>query len=288
MKVELRAPDAPLPIVPAEVLKRFHVHERHDSRLRACARLLQALWLSDRCIPIGFHRSRRGRRRLGSRLSVAAAVAGRNFLSPEIANLAHQVMAYREHGALLDAERVLGNALGSTATCLNFMGPLALDLNLATRVLRRLLPDLGIDRVDSIRFEHSPGRLDPTLTADRSAFDACAFVKLGGRPGRPARSCVLALEFKYTESLHDSAPCPPGRYDDLAEASGLFQESSHQSLRMNPLQQLFREHLLAQAAVMRGDWPDALFISVAPAVHLQAGRQAEHYGSFLKPAVKGQ
>ena len=85
-----------LPIVPVEVLKRFHVRERHDSsRLKVCARLLQALWLARQDIPIGHHRSRNGeQRRLGSRLSSAAALAGRNFLTPAIAQLAHHVLAY--------------------------------------------------------------------------------------------------------------------------------------------------------------------------------------------------
>ena len=37
-------PTGQLPIVPVELLKRHHVHEKYDTRFRACARLLQALW----------------------------------------------------------------------------------------------------------------------------------------------------------------------------------------------------------------------------------------------------
>lgn len=33
-----------LPIVPEELLKAHFVHEKFDTRFRACARLLQAMW----------------------------------------------------------------------------------------------------------------------------------------------------------------------------------------------------------------------------------------------------
>ncbi|RVT93129.1 PGN_0703 family putative restriction endonuclease [Sphingomonas crocodyli] len=283
-----RPASAPLPIVPTELLKRFHVHERHDTRLKACARLLQTLWLAEHKIPTGYHHGRHGPRRLGSRLCIPAAQAGRNFLSPDIAELAQHVIAYQESGAFIDASRVFANALGSTAACINFMGPLALDRGLAARVLCQLFPELNIASVDHIRFEHSPGRLDPSLTGDRSAFDVCAFVNLRKGRSSKTRPAIIAFEFKYTESLHDSSACAPGRYDDLAEASGLFKDPRHAALRVNPLQQLFREHLLAQAAVMRGDWPEAIFVSVAPAAHDRAQRQADLYAAFLNPVTEGQ
>jgi hypothetical protein len=278
-----------LPIVPVEVLKRFHVHERHDDRLKACARLLQALWLRRRDIPMGVHQGRDGRaRRLGSRLSPAAASAGRNFLTPELATMAQQVIAYQEAGAFMPTDRVLANGLSSTTLCLQTMLILAQDLALAARVLQRLLPDQDIGHVTAVRFEHSLGRRDPSLTGDNSAHDCVVqFIrKPRSRHAQPVG--VIAMEFKYTEGLYDSAPCQPGRYDDLAEASGLFNEPYHVALRVNPLQQLFREHLLAQAAVMRGDWPSAAFVSIAPAANVRVQRQAKLYRAFLKAPVEGQ
>jgi Co/Zn/Cd efflux system component len=280
----------PLPIVPQEVLQRFRVNERHDStRLKVCARLLQAIYLIQQQIPTGHHRGRNGeQRRLGSRLSQLAAMAGRNFLTPDIARLAHHVLAYREPGAFLDRDRLLGNALSSTGLCLNLFGSIAQDPDLAANVLRQMLPDQDIDTVTAIRFEHSPGRDDATLTGDRSAHDCCIWFtrKAGSRDSQQVG--VLCIEMKYTEDLHDSAPIEPGRYDDLADASGLFKEPHSAVLRVNPLQQLFREHLLAQAAVMRGDWPSAIFVSVAPAVHDRAQRQADLYSAFLNPTLDGQ
>jgi hypothetical protein len=278
-----------LPIVPDEVLKRYQVHERYDDRLKACARLLQALWLRARDIPMGTHQGRDGRaRRLGSRLSSAAAAAGRNFLTPRLATMAQQVLAYQESGAFMPAERVLANSMSSTTLCLQVMLILAQDLGLAARVFQRLLPDQDIGQVSAIRFEHSLGRRDPSLTADNTAHDCVVHFIRRRRSRHAQRHGVVAMESKYTEGLYDSAPCQPGRYDDLAEASGLFKEPYHAALRVNPLQQLFREHLLAQAAVMRGDWPSAVFVSVAPAANARVQRQAELYRAFLNHPVEGQ
>jgi hypothetical protein len=46
------------------------------------------------------------RRKLGSRISEAAGKGGGNFLTPEIAHIAPRETAYREIGALIDAERL--------------------------------------------------------------------------------------------------------------------------------------------------------------------------------------
>ncbi|WP_425228543.1 PGN_0703 family putative restriction endonuclease [Sphingomonas sp.] len=277
-----------LPIVPVEVLKQFNVHERNDDRLKAAARLLQALWLQRHDIPTGHVRVRGGgKRRLGSRLNSAAALAGRNFLTPDIARYAHQMLAYRERGAFIDVERGLGNALSSTGLCLNLAGILAGDLDLAACVLRQLLPDQDIDTVTAIRIEHSPGRDQPDLTSDRSAHDCCILFTRRRRSRHPTRTGVLCIEVKYTEGLFESAPYRSGALDDLAEASGLYMHPRHAALRTNPLQQLFREHLLAQAAVIRGDWPSAVFVSLAPAANERVQRQADRYRSFLAPTLPG-
>jgi hypothetical protein len=283
------SPGASLPLIPMVLAKRLAVHERYDTRFRACARLQQALWLGRQQIPTGHHRDRTGRaRRLGSRLSPAAALAGRNFLTPDLAELAHRVITYQEPGAFIARDRVLANAIGSTSLCLNAMGFLAMDLDLAAKVLRQLLPDQDIDTVTAIRFEHSPARRSMNFTNDGTAFDCCVWFVRKRRTRYTERTGVLCMEWKYTEGLSDSAPISPGHYDALAESSGLFPEPNHAALRVNPLQQLFREHLLAQAAVMNGHWPSAVFASIAPAANDRVQRQADLYQTFLNPALEGQ
>src|SRR6202048_973252 len=107
MAPEIGKPIAQLPLIPADVLKKHRVHEPLDTRFRSAARLLQALWREDRGLPIGSYVSEDGKRRkLGSRISEAAGRGGGNFLTPEIARIARREAAYREIGALIDAERL--------------------------------------------------------------------------------------------------------------------------------------------------------------------------------------
>jgi hypothetical protein len=61
----------------------------------------------DQDLPIGSYVNEGGKRRkLGSRISEAAGKGGGNFLTPEIAHIARRETAYREIGALIDAERL--------------------------------------------------------------------------------------------------------------------------------------------------------------------------------------
>ena len=74
MAPDFGTPIQHLPLIPVKVLKKHRVHEPLDTRFRAAARLLQALWREDRRLPIGTHVGRDGKdRKLGSRISEAAA-----------------------------------------------------------------------------------------------------------------------------------------------------------------------------------------------------------------------
>jgi hypothetical protein len=105
MAPEFGKPIHQLPLIPASVLKKHHVHEPLDTRFRSAARLLQALWLEDRDLPISSYVGEDGKRRkLGSRISELAGNGGGNFLAPDIAHIARRESAYREIGALTDFE----------------------------------------------------------------------------------------------------------------------------------------------------------------------------------------
>jgi hypothetical protein len=69
---------------------------------------------------------------------------------------------------------------------------------------------------------------------------------------------------KYAESMQEPAPALKPRYDEIADQSGLFIDARIPALRANPLQQLWREHLLAQAMLMRGDYDEGRFVVIAP------------------------
>ena len=266
-----------LPIIPAEVLKKHRVFETFDNRFRACARLLQALWRESQQLPIGAHETPDGRhRRIGSLISSAAAEAGRNFLSPEVAHVAHRETIYQERGALIDKRRLYGNLLSSMPLAFNLFAPLRLNPQLAAKVIRSLIPGIDLLRVLEVWFEHSPGRNLDELTGDRTAFDvAIVYERADGEKG------LLAIEQKYSESGSDSAGELNPRYDQLAVASELYRSPMSAVLRTGGCQQLFREHLLTFAALFRGDYAETRFILVAPRHNHLVQQGAQLYASHL-------
>ena len=278
-------PITQLPIVPTAVLMKHRVYEEFDNRFRSCARLLQSLWRQNQKLPIGTFSPRTGRKRtIGSLISIAAGTEGRNFLTPAVAEIARLEVAYQERDALIDRNRLFCNLLSSMSLVFNACAPLRHDRGLAARVLRVIIPGIDLATVCDVLFEHSPGRQDPTLTGDRSAFDvAFIYERSDGQKG------AIFIEVKYSET--GTEPAPPElnpRYTDLAHASGLFREPDHAALRVNPLQQLFREHLLAQATVMRGDYAEAYFVLIAPRLNHLVQNSAALYTSFLTKPVQGQ
>jgi len=63
----------------------------------------------------------------------------------------------REEGTAIDENRLYGNALSSMPMTFNMFGPLAMDLDLATRVFKALFSDF-ISKVEGFQLEHSPVR----------------------------------------------------------------------------------------------------------------------------------
>ena len=269
---------APLPLIPASLLKRHHVLEAHDNRFRSCARLLQALWRERQGLPMGTLPPRAGRRRkLGSLIAGTAANEGRNFLDPRIALLARTERAFQEHGAFIEPGRLFGNLLSSASLQFNLFGPMRFDFGLTKQVFRTCAPHIAIKAIRAVWFEHSPGRRDPTFTGDRTAFDvAIIFERPDGALG------FIGIELKYSEACQDPAPMPAtARYDELAEASRLYNEPRHALLRVNPLQQLYREHLLAYSALASGRYAEAHFLLVAPSLNYAVENAAQLYSRFL-------
>jgi hypothetical protein len=278
-------PITQLPIVPTAVLVKHRVYEEFDNRFRSCARLLQSLWRQRQNLPIGTYARTSGRKRtIGSLISTAAGTEGRNFLTPAIAEIARLEAAYQERDALIDQNRLFTNLLSSMPLTFNAFAPLRLDRDLAARVLRAIIPGIDLEAVVDVLFETSPGRQDASLTNDRTAFDvALIYERSDGKRG------FIGIEVKYSET--GTEPAPPElnpRYTDLARSSGLFKEPDHAALRVNPLQQLFREHLLTQAVVMRGDYAEAYFVMVAPRLNHLVQNSASMYAGFLAPPTTGQ
>ena len=269
--------DVPIAVahrIPDDVLERHRVLVRTDNAFQRRARLLQALWREERGLPIGKHRGRD----LGSRIEAAQARESlSNFLTDGIRQVVeHAVLgAGRTEDQLIDEDRLFSNLLSSQPLCFNLFGELARDLDLATRVLRAQAPE-RVKRVTAISFEHSPGRSDPRFTGDRSAFDV--FVTYESPAGKRG---FLGIEVKYHEALGDPAASHRPRYDELADVMGCF-VVDRAALKEPPLQQIWRDHLLAGALVSANvGYDEGAFVFLAPEGNLACRRAIEQYRKHL-------
>ncbi len=260
--------------IPDAVLARHDVLVSSDNAFQRRARLLQALWREQRGYPVGLHRGRP----LGSRIEAGfARDTLANFLTDGVREVVrHAVLGPgRSRDQLIDEDRLFANLLSSQPLCFNLFGEAALDLDLATRMFRHLAPE-RVGRVTAIRFEHSPGRGDLRFTADRSAFDV--FVEYASPRGRRG---FLGIEVKYHEALGDPAAEHRARYDELAEAMGCF-VADRAALRSPPLQQIWRDHLLAGALVAAAvGYDEGGIVFLAPEANLACRRAVERYRRHL-------
>jgi hypothetical protein len=282
MSATIAAPALPrIPLVPQALLKAHGVDCIIDTRFRAAARLLQSLWLKDNNIATGVHvRSDADGdiiRPLGSLLSRDAANAGRNFLSPAIHTFVRHELILREEGAYYDEERLLGNALSSMPLTFSGFAPMAMDLELASAVFRCLLPDF-VSNVLNFRFETSPGRREARFLNDGTAFDLAVDVITpeGGQ-------ATIFIEVKYSEAMEGPAARYRERYDEASRQVGLFIDPDAASLRSLALEQLWREHMLAQLAVDEGVTPRAMFLAIGPRLNRRVQAAFRCYANELLP-----
>jgi hypothetical protein len=265
-----------VPFIPEDTLRAHHVFERADDRFRAAARARQALLREAKGWPMGlWPADSEKQRQLGSYLTEDHG--GANFINPEIARLARKTVAWREDDALLDEDRLYRNLISSMPATFNLIGPLALQPRLATAVMRRICPGF-VKKVDATLFEHSPARRHPAFTHDRSAFDALFQIT------SPAgKRCFAACEAKYTETMQEQPARLRPRYDELSALSELFVDPDHPDLRSAPLQQLWRQHLLAFAMVHNGLYAAGRFLLIAPTLNRSVQEATAQYRSHLRP-----
>ncbi|MCK1344465.1 hypothetical protein IVB52_13135 [Bradyrhizobium sp. CW11] len=214
-------------------------------------------------------------RKMGNYLSDTAAAEGANFITTDIARLVRQEIAYREDGALIDQARLRANMLSSHPAAFNFFGALKLNLDLATETLRQIAPGL-VGEVTGAFFEHSPARWHPAFTNDGTAFDV--LFKCLTPAGENA---FIAIELKFSESMLEPPATMRPRYDELSRLSGLYKDPEHPALRLNPLQSLWREQMLAQAMLLNGLYSSGRFILVAPRYNRQVQDAVKLYRQHL-------
>ena len=246
--------------------KELHALESVDkSDFQRRARILQALWRQEQDIPPGEHhwKTRDGiarMRPLGSRLPMPWAQESlANFLTYRIKEKVRSEVVDQKNsaGKLFGKPRIFNDLLSSQPLCFNLFGELAHDLQLVS-ILVNDFTDGRFPVVVAISFEHSPGRGDPRYLEDRSAFD----VFLHCRTATGANG-FIAIEVKYHENLAGKPGAHKPRYDEVADMMGCF-SGDRRLLQTAPLQQIWRDHLLAGITGKVDGYADCLFIMLSP------------------------
>ena len=238
------------------------------------ARILQSMWREERGYPLG----ERGGKRYGARLAMPWARESLANYMTEVAKDAvrREVLdPVRSKGKLYGKPRIFDNLLSSQPLCFNLFAELQTDLKAATAFVKTM----GIApaaEVSAIAFEHSPGRGDDAYTGDRSAFDV--FVEYTTKSGK---SGFLGIEVKYHENLIGKAAMLRGRYEEVAQASGAFKPESLPDLRIQPLQQIWRDHLLACSVLQHGDYDEGAFVFLYPRDNQHCADAAKRYQDCL-------
>lgn len=269
------------PCLPDNVRRRHAAFIASDTRFAAAARLLSALWRADRGLPAGIHielgqGGKTRRVRAGWRLTRESAHAGAAFLHPDILGFMRKALVLREPGAMWDAPKIMGNLLASQGLALNLFVPQALDLDLATRIWSTLLPAF-VHQVTHVAFETSPGRGEARFLTDGTAFDIRLDVVTPD-----GELAFIAIELKFIEALIGPAASSRPRHVEAARAVNLFVDPDAAALYRPGLEQLRREHSLAQLMVDEGLYGRGLFVLTGPALNRRVTASAKLYAAELR------
>jgi hypothetical protein len=242
-------------------------------------RLHQARWRERHGHPIGSQPiAPKGKpsRPVGSRLPLDYAhETGANFVTDNARSAAIERTSRIEPNQSLDHQRIWADLLWSSAVAFNLFGDLAADLDLADRAVHTWFPDAP-DRVATVRFEHSPGWLDPAYLKSLRSFDT-AFVLEGG---------VVAVDVKYHERAKAETPKPENlqRYVRVARRSGAFGRAAVATLGgRSDLAVVWLEHLLLLSMLQHssGAWKWGRYVVVHPSENSDVVDMTARYRSLL-------
>jgi hypothetical protein len=257
---------------------KFAYVESDGSGFRRAARTLQSIWREHSKLPIGEHNENP----LGSRLPTDYAKKElANYLTPGIKKVVQDELASASDSQLYSKPRIYNDLLSSQPLCFNLFGELKLNLNLATVVFHTLRP-ASVKAVKNISFEYSPERSSERFTGDRSAFDVFVeYETLSGGRG------FIGIEVKYHESLQEPAASHRPRYDEVAKTMECFESGSLSKLHRAPLQQLWRDHLLAGSMMHDSDlgYAEGAFVVVYPAANTYCRSAIQSYRRCLTNSV---
>lgn len=263
---------------PKEVLKKYDAYVKGDTEFAAYTRLLQSKWREKEGLLIGHYKIVDKKPfYIGNYINEPIPEeSGRNFITDNIRTVVAKALAEKEKGAQIFRNRLYSNLLSSQPLAFNLFGELSLDLIRATKFFTKLFPKLDIQQVNKIIFEHSEGRGDCEYTCDHSAFDV--FVEY---QSTESKSGFIGIEVKYAENLRDKTSTDKTRYKELFDESGIFKPDSLDALREKPLQQIWRDHLLAIAHLYHKSkkYDAGVFVYLFPNKNKQC---QDAVGSYIK------
>ena len=104
------------------------------------------------------------------------------------------------------------------------------------------------------------------------------YESIGGQKG------FLGIEVKYHENLNDALAPHRERYDQVALGMGCFHPSRLADLRMKPINQLWRDHMLAGSIISADGWKEGMFVVLYPAENTHAAAAIRKYQACLADA----
>lgn len=176
----------------------------------------------------------------GNMLEPEAGRKGLNFLTPEIA--AHAEWRWKKH-----PRRVFNNLLSSEPMAFNLFGPLRSDLDLATRLLRRL-PGFPADAtVTDVEFEPRP--VKEKHIGDETKFDVfIGYQRADNRKG------FIGIETKLTEPFSQKSYEFGDRYAQWEQrGEWWWKKGAERVFSTMKFNQLWRNHLLAFAMLNQAE-----------------------------------
>lgn len=250
-------------------LVRFADEPKKERAYQQYLRLGQALWRVGQGLPEGGS----ARRRQGAWIPKSHGT--HNFVSDAAWEAAQAALADAEK--LVDHERLHTNLVSSQPLAFNLFGDLKVDLDLASRVLSRMIQRPIV--VSGIEFEYSPGRGDLRFTCDRSAFDVYVEYTTGQERG------FLGIEVKYQEDLTPRQPKNHyrPRYSEITADIGCFTEGAERRLKTPPLEQLWRDHLLACSLLLdqQSAFDEGSFVVLFPSINDSCRSAVVEYAELL-------
>ena len=241
--------------------KLFALEKVDSSPFQRSARILQSIWREEQGYEPGEYRYRNVSRPMGSRLPMPCARETLcNYLTANIRDVVAAEVLDRNQskGKLYAKPRIFNDLLSSQPMCFNLFGELKKDLPLATRVIQILAPD-AVGEVTDIDFEWSPGAGDPGLTGDRSAFDVyVSFLSKTGGKG------FIGIEVKYHENLKGDPATTTQRHHQISAQMNCFDMDFLADLESQPLQQIWRDHMLAGIHRIVNQFEEGFFVFLYP------------------------